>query len=406
MADALMFAAQALSPDQWHALSATGIAIRRPVDAPTTEPAAGESLPTVRLAIAELPTAKQTPGVRDAALNALHSSHHTADAVRPEPAAIDRLNAATRPSEPLPQSRAGKRRGVVVLASLGVAAIGAAAIVASRSWSQPPERIIVSAAAHDAAAVHETVTVDAMAELDFIPPPRPTDAGVTDTKVATSRRARDAAIEVASLPPRAAPDAAVATRDQNAAQATSTPSKSVPNRHGPIPEKYRSIPGVEIDPSDYYITAARVTLTQPFPDLAKLDAVRYAATAKQLARKFESDAELTQVYAVVHRDGSLKRGPQYYFSSRQARASNDEGRLDCIHVHVQPWDKPVVVVGVGGSTDCDKRAGAPLPKCSLSEVAKQFPGTDEWYFVHYNDTGWRVGHNSNGAIIAKFPDDC
>jgi hypothetical protein len=39
-------------------------------------------------------------------------------------------------------------------------------------------------------------------------------------------------------------------------------------------------------------------------------------------------------------------------------------------------------------------------------VSPQFLGEDDLYFWHYDSDGWRVGHDGNGAIIAKFPDDC
>ncbi|HEY5920487.1 MAG TPA: protein kinase [Kofleriaceae bacterium] len=434
MANALRQASRELPEDQWRSLGANGFAVRLPTEPVLTEPSPAESLPTAprMMPVAEMETAKQTPRARDTnmdvAADALRSAHYTADVVRMQPAAAEQQNAATRPSRPpavreaTHPTRATKRP--LVFAVLGIASVVAIVAIVFAVTRPPPAQPRAQVATTPAVTVDAAVDLtDAPDGPDFLPSPTPDAAAQiatppSDRKTekrggsATERRAKT------QPTPTAAPDPAPQGNDEDldkhatvAEQPATKPAAKKASSgpyHGPIPDKYRNNSEIEIDPDDYYVTASRVKIFKPMPDLSKLDVIRYVATAKQLARKFEVDAELTEIHILVNRDRTQRRGPFYYFKSKDATASADTGRLWCIAVIVDRDDNRVEV-GHRTSSNCEKEKPVRAPTCSLAALLSRVPepyNNDPYYTLIYREAKWLVSHHSNGAIVHKIDDDC
>jgi hypothetical protein len=305
-------------------------------------------------------------------------------------------------------------------AAIGVGVLGIALGVAV-AWFIPshsaPAPAPAAAVARDAAAPSsdaQVVSVDApFADLEFLPASPDAGGDQTDGGARGKKRApRDAAVAdrgsdldftgTAADPPAKRED----DKHGSASPDPAKPSGPPPDRwKGPLPEKYKQIPGITIDDNPVYNTVSRVRLEEPYRDLAKLDPVAYAATAKAMARKFESDAELTQIKINVTGDGKLERGPHYHFSSAQALASKDTGRLACIAVDVQPWGKPIVQAQWGAQTGCDTWTGTRVPKCSIKQLLSRAREWAPQWVLTYRGAKWEL-RSETGDVITEIADDC
>src|SRR6185503_5103106 len=72
-------------------------------------------------------------------------------------------------------------------------------------------------------------------------------------------------------------------------------------------------------------------IERPLAGADKIDAARYASTARSIARQLEPDAELVSIdIGKVVSNGKHAGGRSYKFRSPSAMASTDGDRLNCI----------------------------------------------------------------------------